>query len=78
VVEIVEVLARALHGGDRIARALAGYDIAHQRVKQLGLPFRIAPFFANRFLIVSPDGRWLLATHMDRWDRDIFVLDNYR
>jgi len=42
------------------------------------LPFRIAPFFANRFLIVSPDGRWLLATHMDRWDRDIFVLDNYR
>ena len=54
-------------------------DVAHQRVQQLGsLPFRIAPFFANRFLTVSPDGRWLLAPHMDRWDRDIFVLDNYR
>ena len=59
--------------------ALAAYDVAHQRVQQLGLlPFRIAPFFANRFLTVSPDGRWLLAPHMDRWDRDIFVLDNYR
>ena len=58
---------------------LASFDIPHQRVQEVGpLAFHVAPSFANRFLIVSPDGRWLLAPHFDRWDRDIFVLDNYR
>jgi dipeptidyl aminopeptidase/acylaminoacyl peptidase len=58
---------------------VAAYDLVHQRVHVLGaLPFRIAPNFVNRFLTVSRDGRWALAPRIERWDRDIFVLDNYR
>jgi Tol biopolymer transport system component len=58
---------------------VASYDLVHRRVDVLGaLPFRIAPNFITRFLIVSPNGRWALAPHVERWDRDIFVLDNYR
>jgi Tol biopolymer transport system component len=58
---------------------VATYDLVHQRVRELGaLPFRIAPVFVNRFLTVSRDGRWALAPHFERWERDIFVLDNYR
>ena len=58
---------------------VASYDLALQRMAPLGpLPFRVAPFGANRFFSVSPDGRWAVAAHVDRWDRDILVLDNFR
>jgi Tol biopolymer transport system component len=58
---------------------LATFDIPQQRVHELGsLAFRVAPFFVNRFLAVSPDGRWVLAAHQDSSDRDILVLDNFR
>jgi Tol biopolymer transport system component len=58
---------------------VATYDLVHQRVQVLGrLPFRIAPAFITRFLTFSRDGRWALAPHFERWERDIFVLDNYR
>jgi dipeptidyl aminopeptidase/acylaminoacyl peptidase len=58
---------------------VATYDIAEQHMQKLGsLPFRIAPFFANRFLTVSPDGRWVLAPTVDSWNRDILVVDNFR
>jgi WD40-like Beta Propeller Repeat len=58
---------------------LATFDMPQQRVHELGsLAFRVAPFFVNRFLAVSPDGRWVLAAHQDSWDRDILVLDNFR
>jgi hypothetical protein len=30
------------------------------------------------FLTASRDGRWALAPHVDRWDRDILVVDNFR
>jgi hypothetical protein len=55
------------------------YDFAERRVRTLGeLAFRIGPFGANHFLIVLRDGRWALASHVDRWDRDIQVVDNFR
>jgi hypothetical protein len=45
-------------------------------IGQLG--FMIGPFGAPRFLAVSRDGRWALASHVDRWERDILVLDGFR
>jgi Tol biopolymer transport system component len=58
---------------------VAKYDAADGRVHELGLlPFRVGPFGADRFFIVSPDGRWALAAHIDSWNRDIFVFDNFR
>lgn len=54
-------------------------DLAENRVRPLGeMAFRISPFGSDRFLTVSRDGRWALASHIDRWDRDILVVDNFR
>ena len=61
------------------ADVLAAYDMAEHRVRPLGaLAFRIARFGTRRFLIVSRDGRWALASHIDRRERDVFVLDGFR
>jgi Tol biopolymer transport system component len=58
---------------------LAVYDFAERRVHQLGvLPFRVTPAGASRFLTVSRDGRWAVASHVDKWDRDVLVIDNFR
>jgi hypothetical protein len=58
---------------------LAVYNDADGRTRTLGeLAFRIAPFGASRFLTVSRDGRWALASHIDSWDRDVLVIDNFR
>jgi tricorn protease-like protein len=58
---------------------VATYDLVTERVRERGsIGFRVSPFFLTRFLVVSPDGRWALAPHMDRLDRDIMVLDNAR
>ncbi|HXW03599.1 MAG TPA: hypothetical protein VD833_00090 [Vicinamibacterales bacterium] len=58
---------------------VATYDLVRRRMEEVGpLSFRVAPAFANRFLAISPDGRWALAPHIDRYDRDILVLDNFR
>jgi Tol biopolymer transport system component len=58
---------------------LAFYDFAGRRVRSLGvLAFRIAPFSVNRHLTVSRDGRWMLANHIDKWDRDIMVVDHFK
>ena len=40
--------------------------------------FPVATAFANRFFTVSRDGRWAIASHIDRFERDIMVLDNFR
>ena len=51
----------------------------HRRYIQLGqLGVRVAPFGTSRFLIVSRDGRWAVASHVDSWNRDVMVLDNFR
>jgi hypothetical protein len=58
---------------------LAVYDVDTHQVRRLGeLAFRVAPFGVHRFLIASRDGRWLLAAHIDGWERDIFVVDEFR
>ena len=54
-------------------------DFAQRRIRTLGtLPFRVGPFGVNHFLTVSRDGQWAVASHVDRWDRDIFVVDGFR
>jgi Tol biopolymer transport system component len=58
--------------------ALALYDFADHRVRRLAtLPFTLARFKAPR-LAVSRDGRWVLANHLDAWERDVMVADNFR
>ena len=58
---------------------LALYDFADHRVRQLGqLGVRVSPFGTSRFLIASRDGRWAVASHVDSWNRDVMVLDNFR
>ena len=57
---------------------LAVYDFAERGVTRLGeLRFRVAPFGSPRYLAVSPDRRWTLASHVDNWNRDIMVVDNF-
>ncbi len=59
--------------------ALDLYSFADHRVHRLGeLPFPVARYGARRVLTVSRDGRWALAAHIDRWERDILVADNFR
>jgi Tol biopolymer transport system component len=59
--------------------ALDLYSFADRRVHRLGvLPFPMARYGVRRLLTVSADGRWALAAHIDRWDRDILVADNFR
>ncbi|MGH9311794.1 MAG: TolB family protein, partial [Vicinamibacterales bacterium] len=58
--------------------ALAFYDFADRRVRPLAkLSFNLARFQAPR-LTVSRDGRWVLANHLDAWERDVMVADNFR
>jgi hypothetical protein len=59
--------------------ALALYDVAERRVRRLGeLAFRVGRMRADRFLAVSRDGRRALASHLDRYERDVLVADNFR
>lgn len=55
------------------------YDFSNGRIHTLGtFGFRVGPFASNHFLKVSPDGRWAVVSHVDRWDRDILVIDKFR
>jgi hypothetical protein len=59
--------------------ALHLYSFADRRVHRLGaLPFPVARYGVRRLLTVSGDGRWALVAHIDRWERDILVADNFR
>ena len=79
---IVFVFVPGLGGAVDFARApdvLQVYDFADRRIRTLGtLAFRVGPFGASRFLTVSRDGNWAVASHGDRWERDIHVVDNFR
>jgi Tol biopolymer transport system component len=58
---------------------VARYDIVTQQVTELGaLEVDASRYFVRRFLSVSPDARWAILPHVDRHDRDILVLDNFR
>jgi Tol biopolymer transport system component len=55
------------------------YDFVDRRVHPAGtLRFPVADAWVDRFFIVSPDGRHAMASHVDRFERDIMVLDNFR
>jgi Tol biopolymer transport system component len=58
---------------------LQQFDFADHRIRPIArLGFIIGPFGVPRFLAVSRDGRWALASHIDRWERDVMVLDGVR
>ena len=58
---------------------LAVLDPVEGRVRELGaLPFPVAPYGTTRRLVASRDGRWVIVSHIDRWERDIMVLDDFR
>ncbi len=44
------------------------------------LPFAVTGrgYLPPRVLAASPDGRSVVVSHMDQWDRDIIVADNFR
>jgi Tol biopolymer transport system component len=79
---IVFVFVPGLGGSTDFARApdvLQLYDFADRRIRTLGtLAFRVGPFGSTRFLTVSRDGNWAVASHVDRWERDILVVDRFR
>jgi Tol biopolymer transport system component len=63
----------------RSSKVLQAYDFATRRVHTLPeLAFRVGPFGSSHLLKVSRDGRWALASRVDRWERDILVVDNFR
>jgi len=63
-------------GGKNVLRQ---YDFADRQVHTIArLGFIIGPYGVPRFLAVSRDGRWALANHVDHWERDVVVLDNFR
>jgi dipeptidyl aminopeptidase/acylaminoacyl peptidase len=72
-------VTEAADNANRGPTELQIYDFADRRVRTFGrLAFAAAPFGSPRFLSVSRDGRWALVSHIDRWERDIFVLDGFR
>jgi hypothetical protein len=79
---ILFVFVPGLGGPVDFARSpdvLQFYDFAERRLQTIGtFGFRVGPFGANHFLTVSRDGRWALASHIDRWDRDVLVVDKFR
>jgi Tol biopolymer transport system component len=57
--------------------ALDVYRFSDRRVVRAGrLGFRIAGIYTH--MSVSRDGRWALATKMERFDSDLMLLDNFR
>ena len=53
------------------------YRFSDRRVARVGrLGFRIAEAYTH--MSVSRDGRWALATKMERFDADLLLLDNFR
>src|SRR5262245_8881527 len=57
--------------------AIDTYRFSDQRKTRVGrLEFRIPGIFTN--MTLSCDGRWALATKMERFDTDLMLLDNFR
>jgi Tol biopolymer transport system component len=63
------------------ADVLELFSFKDGRTRRLGdLPFPVMKrgYSPPRVLAVSPDGRWVVVSHMDAWERDIVVADNFR
>jgi Tol biopolymer transport system component/DNA-binding winged helix-turn-helix (wHTH) protein len=54
---------------------LAFYDFAMHRIKPITPLVKYRNYYG---LSVSPDGRWLLYSQLDRFEGDIMLLDNFR
>jgi hypothetical protein len=53
--------------------------VADRRIRRLGeLPFTVPRVGIPRVLMSSRDGRWVLVSHVDSWERDILVADRVR
>lgn len=71
--------AAGVAGSAGVPDELDFYRFTDRRTQRLGeLPFPVARYGVSRTLTVSRDGRWALAAHIDRWDRDVLVVDNFR
>jgi Tol biopolymer transport system component len=58
---------------------LQQYDFADHHIRTIArLGFLIGPYGVPRFLAVSRDGQWALASHTDHWERDIVAIDGFR
>jgi hypothetical protein len=58
---------------------VALYDFATGQVKEVAtLAVRVSPAMSRRYLAASPDGRWAILSHLNRFERDILVLDHFR
>jgi Tol biopolymer transport system component len=65
--------------GTRNPNVLQLYDFKEHGIRTIGeLEFVVGPYGSSRYLTVSRDGRWALVSHVDRWDRDVFVVDGFR
>ena len=54
-------------------------DFAGGAGRPLGeLPFRFARWGTMRVMTASRDSGWVLVSHVDQWERDVFVLDHFR
>jgi Tol biopolymer transport system component len=73
------MLGTGSEAASRDRNVLAMLDTTTSRVRQLGqLPFPVSRYAVSRFLAVSRDGRWAIASHTDHWERHVMVLDNFR
>jgi WD40-like Beta Propeller Repeat len=62
----------------RAPDTLALFSFADGRVRTMKtLPFKLARFPTPR-LTASRDGRWVLANHLDAWERDIMIAESVR
>jgi Tol biopolymer transport system component len=61
--------------------ALEFFSFKDNQTRRLGeVPFPVISwgYSTPRALTVSPDGRWVVVSHMDHWERDIVLADNFR
>jgi Tol biopolymer transport system component len=64
---------------DARTETIMRYDYLDRQVHRVAtLRFPVAEVWRDRYFIVSRDGRHAMAGHIDRFERDIMVLDNFR
>jgi hypothetical protein len=49
-----------------------------RRLGEVAFPVTSRGYSTPRALTVSPDGRWVVVSHIDHWERDIVLADNFR
>ena len=76
---VIFLMAVAPPAAAAVPDVLALLDPTDHSVRPLReLGFGVARFGTRRFVVLSRDAQWALASHIDRWERDIYVVDNFR